>query len=145
MTITTNDTTSTRLNPNATLAMCERCGEHAPRFVCGTGVLMVRLCPSCAVAQNLNELPAIAAEQLQAALIAWITTPNPALDGDDETFYAARSRHAWTQRDLDDEAERQARKAWVASVCPEPGDTQDDRDAAFMADFWAALTGGIAA
>lgn len=143
---TFHSTASTsRLNPNATLAMCDRCGEHAPRFVCGVGIATVRLCPSCAVTQNLNDLPAIAAEQLQAALIAWITMPNPALDCDDDTFYGRLNTRTWTQRDLDDEAERQARKAWVASVCPDPAPTQDELDAAYMAEFWAALTGGVAA
>lgn len=134
----TKDTTAT-INPRATLATCDRCHEHAPRFAAGTHPGADWLCPSCAVEQKLDELPTIAAEHLQKALIKWITRPNPALDCDDDTFYGRLDARTWTQRDLDDEAERNARKAWVASVCGDPEPTQDELGAAFMAEFWAAL------
>ncbi len=144
MTITTNDTT-TRLNPNATLALCDRCHEHAPRFVVGTGI-RARLCPLCAVRADLSALDPMEARGLSEALTAWITTPNPRTDMPaDDDFYAQFGDRTWGARELDLEAERQARRELVASYTGEPGETQDDRDAAFMADFWAALTGGIAA
>lgn len=144
MSITYSKDTTNRMNPNATLRMCDACGEHAPRFVTGVGINTQRLCPLCAVAADLYAMHPISAERLQEALITWITTPNPWLDCDDETFYAQMDRgRSWTQHDIDQEAERRARKAWVASVtAPE---TPADRNAAFARDFWTALIGGEAA
>ncbi len=133
---------ASHINPRATLALCDACHEHAPAFVTGTA----RLCPSCAVASDLSAMPAIAARQLQDALIRWISTPNAWLDVDDETWETRmQTKHVWSQHDLDMEAERSARKAWVASVTADPEPSQVDLDAAFMAEFWAALIGEMAA
>ena len=139
MSIYSHDTKSDRINPRAVLTTCDQCHEHAPRFVTGVGINVERLCPTCAVNRDLSKMPPVAARRLQAALIDWITTPNPRLDVPDDVFYAQRARHAWTAFDLDDEAERQARKAWVASVCA-PDRTRDE-----LAALWAALTGAMAA
>lgn len=134
MSVYTNHSTpreTTRINPNATLRTCDACHEHAPRFITGVGVRVIRLCPSCAVATDLSTLHPIEAERLQAALIAWITTPNPRTDmASDDDFYAQFGARTWGQQELDLEAERQARKALVASYT---ADSPDDR-------FWTALT-----
>lgn len=112
MNITYTKDTTTHINPRATLRRCDRCGENPPRFVIGIGMRVERICPLCAVECDLTTLPDPMARRLQEALIRWITTPNPELDCDDETF-AAQS--------ADDDAmtERWARQRYVASLCGE--------------------------
>lgn len=114
MTITLTKDTTAHLNSNATLALCDDCGEHAPAFRAGP----LRLCPLCAVSAEFDTMEPDAAQALAEALIRWITTPMPVLDCSDDEFYARMDNgRAWDQHKIDLEAERQARKLWVASVC----------------------------
>lgn len=115
MSYTINPSTPTaRLNPYATLGVCDECGEHAPSFRAGTQ----RLCPLCAVNTDLTTIPEPDATALSAALIQWITTPDELLDVSDDEFYSRMDNgRAWSQHKIDLEAERRARKRWVESVC----------------------------
>lgn len=123
--------TTTRLNPRATLYLCDDCRAFAPRFQVGDN----QLCPLCAVRTNLALLPDWMATDLQADLIGWITTPNALLDSDDDTFYAGlNTRKGWRQKS-EMLNERRARMEWVAAHT----ETQADRDNAYMRAFWTAL------
>lgn len=112
----------TRINPNATLAVCDRCGEHAPAMKLRgwnpeTGRdAVLALCWGCAVAEDQTALLWPMGEQLQATLEQWIREPHPLLDCTDDEFYAALDTgKSWTAHELRLEAMRQARKAYIAS------------------------------
>lgn len=113
----TQSITPKPLNPRATLALCDRCGENPPRFVIGVGLAVTRLCALCGVRQDLSELHPIEAQRLQDQRLRWITTPNPETDVDDETFDAAQY-HDPSRLSADDDVmvERVARMEFVAML-----------------------------
>lgn len=72
----------------------------------------------CAVRTQPDELTPEQADQLGAALLAWITTPMPHLDCADGEFYARMDTgRSWTARQFAMESERIARKEWVRACC----------------------------
>ena len=106
-----------RINSASTLALCDACHEHPP-LVIFTGPEPRGLCPLCAVRTQPDELTPEQADQLGAALLAWITTPMPHLDCADGEFYARMDTgRSWTARQFAMESERIARKEWVRACC----------------------------
>lgn len=119
MTTSTQTPTVFRINPAATLALCDACHEHPPLVIL-TGPEPRGLCPLCAVRATADELAPGEAEQIGAALLPWITTPRPELDCSDDEFYARMdSGRAWTARQFALESERIARIEWVRACCGE--------------------------